>query len=72
MRQLNSNEKAMQAYIASRKAALTKIPHRSNRAVIFKSSLIHKTDDCAFRTGYDNKRINVSLLFGEYGASTRV
>ena len=58
--------------VASRKAVVTKIPHRANRAVIFKSSLIHKTDDCEFKTGYENKRINVSLLFGDYGASTRV
>jgi hypothetical protein len=62
----------MQAYISSRRAVVTKIPHRANRAVIFKSSLIHKTDDCTFTTGYANKRINVSLLFGDYGASTRV
>ena len=72
MRQLNGSEQAMQAYISSRKAVVTKIPHRANRAVIFKSSLIHKTDDCAFTAGYANKRINVSLLFGEYGASTHV
>jgi len=72
MRQLNGSEQAMQAYLAARKAVVTKIPHRANRAVIFKSSLIHKTDDCEFKTGYANKRINVSLLFGDYGASTRV
>jgi tetratricopeptide (TPR) repeat protein len=72
MRQLNSSEAGMQAYLSARKAVQTRIPHRSNRVVIFKSSLVHKTDDCSFRTGYANKRINVSLLFGEYGASTRV
>jgi len=72
MRQLNGSEQAIKAYLAARKAVVTKIPHRANRAVIFKSSLVHKTDDCAFTTGYANKRINVSLLFGEYGASTHV
>jgi tetratricopeptide (TPR) repeat protein len=72
MRQLNGSEQAIKAYLAARKAVVTKIPHRANRVVIFKSSLIHKTDDCEFTTGYANKRINVSLLFGEYGASTRV
>jgi len=71
MRQLNGSETAMRAYLSSRNAVVTTIPHRSNRAVIFKSNLIHKTDDCDFRKGYRNKRINVSLLFGEYGASTR-
>ncbi len=70
MRQLNGSEQAIKAYLAARQAVATKIPHRANRAVIFKSSLVHKTDDCAFTTGYANKRINVSLLFGNYGAST--
>ena len=72
MRNLNSNEKAMQEYLSSHNAVATKIPHLANRAVIFKSSLIHKTDDFKFNTGYANKRINVSLLYGEYGASTSV
>ena len=72
MRKLNSSETAMQEYLSSRNAVATKIPHLANRAVIFKSSLIHKTDDFEFRTGYANKRINVSLLYGEYGASTSV
>src|SRR5581483_387535 len=72
MRQLNGSETAIKAYLAARKAVVTRIPHRANRAVIFKSSLVHKTDDCQFKTGYANKRINVSLLFGDYGASTHV
>ncbi|MBA2589526.1 MAG: hypothetical protein H0U98_12990 [Alphaproteobacteria bacterium] len=72
MRSLNSSEDAMQEYLFSRHAVATKIPHLANRAVIFKSSLIHKTDDFEFRTGYANKRINISLLYGEYGASTCV
>jgi hypothetical protein len=72
MRKLNSSDTAMQEYLSSRRAVATKIPHLANRAVIFKSSLIHKTDDFEFRTGYGNKRINVSLLYGEYGASTGV
>jgi hypothetical protein len=38
--------------------------------VIFKSALFHKTDDCRFRTGYLDRRINVSLLFGRLGDPT--
>jgi len=44
---------------------MTRIPHRANRAVIFKSDLFHKTSDCRFAEGYLNKRINISLLFGQ-------
>jgi hypothetical protein len=46
------------------------VAHRANRAVIFKSALFHKTDRCDFREGYLNKRINVSLLFGDFGDPT--
>lgn len=70
MRRFNSDETAVLAYLKSRNAKATIVPHRANRAVIFKSSLIHKTDDCRFAEGYLNKRINVSLLFGKYGAPT--
>ena len=41
------------------------VPYRCNRAVIFDSSLIHESGDVRFRPGYANRRINVTLLFGE-------
>ena len=41
------------------------VPYRCNRAVIFDSSLIHESGGVAFRSGYTNRRINVTLLFGE-------
>ena len=40
------------------------VPHRQNRVVIFNSDLFHKTDDYRFRPGYENRRINVTLLYG--------
>jgi tetratricopeptide (TPR) repeat protein len=41
-----------------------KIPYRSNRAVIFNSDLFHETDEIAFKEGYTNRRINITLLYG--------
>jgi tetratricopeptide (TPR) repeat protein len=41
------------------------IPHRQNRAVIFNSSLFHETDAIHFRPEYENRRINVTMLFGK-------
>jgi tetratricopeptide (TPR) repeat protein len=67
MRTYNSDEAAARAFLSRSNARLTRIPHRANRAVIFKSDLFHKTSDCRFREGYLNKRINVSLLFGNRG-----
>jgi len=68
MRQLNGNEEMARAFLKSSNAKLMRIPHRANRAIIFRSDLIHKTSDCRFAEGYLNKRINVSLLFGDRGA----
>lgn len=45
--------------------AAVRVPYRCNRAVIFDSSLIHESGDVRFRPGYANRRINVTLLFGE-------
>lgn len=70
MRRFNSDEAALQAHLKAAGAKATHIPHRANRAVIFKSSLYHRTDTCRFAEGYLNKRINVSLLYGEWGAPT--
>ena len=42
-------------------------PYRRNRVVIFDSDLFHRTDDLDFRPGYENRRINVTMLFGNRG-----
>ena len=41
------------------------VPHRCNRAVLFHSNLFHKTDDFTFKEGLENRRINITMLFGE-------
>ena len=43
------------------------VPYRRNRVVIFDSDLFHRTDDLDFRSGYENRRINVTMLFGNRG-----
>jgi tetratricopeptide (TPR) repeat protein len=70
MRRYNGDEDAAREFLVRSGAKATIVPHRANRAVIFKSALFHKTDDCLFREGYLNKRINVSLLFGNLGDPT--
>jgi tetratricopeptide (TPR) repeat protein len=40
------------------------VPYRANRAVIFNSNLFHETDRIAFKDGYENRRINITLLYG--------
>jgi hypothetical protein len=41
-----------------------KVAYRENRAVMFHSRLLHRTDDPQFRPGYENHRLNITLLFG--------
>lgn len=40
------------------------VPYKQNRVVIFNSDLFHKTDSYHFREGYENRRINITLLYG--------
>ena len=39
--------------------------YRANRAVIFDSDLFHKTDRIDFKPGYLNRRINITMLYGD-------
>ena len=39
------------------------IPYKENRAVIFNSQLFHETDDFDFNESYENRRINITLLY---------
>ena len=40
------------------------VPYRENRAVIFDSMLFHHTDKFRFKEGYENRRINLTILYG--------
>lgn len=71
MRKYNGDEVAAQDFLKRSNARKLVVPHRANRAVIFKSDLFHKTGECHFTEGYLNKRINISLLYGNRGAATR-
>jgi tetratricopeptide (TPR) repeat protein len=40
------------------------VPYRENRAVLFESHLFHRSHAPHFAAGYENRRINVTLLYG--------
>ena len=40
------------------------VPYRENRAVLFQSHLFHHSDMVEFSEGYEEHRINITLLFG--------
>ncbi len=60
----NSNESKLKAYLKVHHARSMRVPYRENRCVLFDSSLIHVTDELHFRPGYENRRVNVTLLYG--------
>jgi Flp pilus assembly protein TadD len=66
----NDDVAAARDFLARSGAHPVKIPHRANRAVIFDSDLFHETDRIAFKDGYLNRRINITMLYGrrEQGA----
>jgi tetratricopeptide (TPR) repeat protein len=66
LRRYNGSDSEIREYLHRSQAQTTRVAHRANRAVLFKSSLFHKTDTCRFKEGYLNKRINVSFLFGQF------
>lgn len=54
-------------YLGDRREDFIRVPHRANRAVMFDSRLIHETDRFSFAPGFTNRRINITMLFGEGG-----
>ena len=63
--------KNIRAFLAQSGAKSVTVPHRANRAVIFDSDLFHETDKIAFKEGYLNRRINITMLYGKREAAGR-
>ncbi len=51
-------------FLGSSKDEALRVPHRTNRAVLFDSRLFHETDVIRFAPGYENRRINITMLYG--------
>ena len=61
----NTDEKRIREEISKNGGNKKVIPYNENRAVIFNSNLFHETDSIDFKDGYENRRINVTMLFGK-------
>ena len=62
--QRNAGSKEVYAWLESVGAKRVRIPHRSNRAVVFDSGLYHGSDEFRFKQGYENRRVNITMLYG--------
>lgn len=63
----NKNRGKITSFISETGSKSIEIPYRGNRAVIFNSDLFHVTADCRFREGYEDRRMNVTMLYGRRG-----
>jgi tetratricopeptide (TPR) repeat protein len=60
----NKKGRKIDAFLHQQPANSIHVPYRANRAVIFNSDMFHSTQPLSFRDGYENRRINVTFLFG--------
>jgi hypothetical protein len=67
----NGRSDVIRPFLAQQSARKLVIPYRQNRAVIFNSDLFHGTDGVNFASGYENRRINVTMLYGDREQDTQ-
>jgi tetratricopeptide (TPR) repeat protein len=60
----NNDQSRSAEFMALFEANTLNVPYRENRAVMFQSRLLHQSDAPHFAEGYENHRINISLLYG--------
>lgn len=51
-------------FLAESGAKAIRVPYKGNRAVIFNSALFHETEAINFRDSYEDRRINITFLYG--------
>mgnify|MGYP001481523671 CR=1 FL=1 len=61
----NTINPKFEAFLRERGSAPRRIAHRQNRAMVFTSKVVHASERVDFRPGYENRRINITLLFGD-------
>ena len=61
----NNNHIEIKKILKKSKSKMKRIKYKSNRAIIFNSNLFHASDNFHFKKSYENRRINVTLLYGK-------
>lgn len=63
----NRDGPRMRNFLKDHNAKSLVVPHRQNRVIMFNSDLFHETGALTFRPGYENRRINITMLYGKRG-----
>jgi hypothetical protein len=61
----NTDVARIREYLADNNSEKMVVPYGENRVVMFNSDLFHETDVIDFKPGYENRRINITLLYGQ-------
>ena len=61
----NNNHIEIKKFLKRSKSKMKRIKYKSNRAIIFNSNLFHASDNFNFKKNYENRRINITLLYGK-------
>lgn len=64
----NSGDYHIRSFLAQSKSQKISYAHRENRALFFKGTLFHQTQDCRFADGFANRRRNLTMLFKKTAA----
>jgi Tfp pilus assembly protein PilF len=59
-----AQRRVIEAIVAEPDVQTVSVPYRCNRAVLFDSMIAHSTDEFRFKDGFENRRINITLLYG--------
>jgi len=62
----DEDEREIAAFLQRHSEACLSVPYRENRAVVFDARLFHRSDAPRFAPGYENRRINLTMLFGHH------
>jgi tetratricopeptide (TPR) repeat protein len=61
----NADSATIKQHLEAKQAKMVRVPYKMNRCVLFDSTYFHTTDEIHFKEGYENRRINCTLLFGK-------
>ena len=60
----NADKGRIRTFLEGHGDSAVTVPYGENRAVLFDSRLFHGSDAPNFATGYENHRVNITMLFG--------
>ena len=61
----NNDHLEIKKFLKKKKSKMKKIKYKSNRVIIFNSNLFHASDNFNFKKNYENRRINMTFLYGK-------